>query len=422
MRKIIVAVVLSMSFICLLSMEDPSEKKTLYDGLPKDLCALIQGRLSKPSFAAKNHRRLGGNEYCCMSLTWNNIAMTEEDLFDPQLWWIKEYRVKSRFRFDNDGTTDQNSIQCCGLDNAKLLTTKFDGPNHDGGEHRGVSVIGYTSESEGKLQTILALFKLHSELEPYKGLQPKEEVEYFKHPRFMYDDFPYVSEPFENEKLDYCAIARRALCALATTHVPSNTQILRIFSYAAKTFLDGVPDQEFDVKRQATIYGVPLFTKLCWLYGRNLLGVSSENKLYIIAVEDGKFECHLQKIPIAVKNIALNNPKNQHEVILCDTDDALYYAHLGKRSANGAFNYRCIYRNGANLENMVLAEKQERPMIPWPIDRVWAFRDKLGLMNLNTQECVFIEPLINHAQNIQWTLDAINSWARDVRKKKEILP
>ena len=283
-------------------------------------------------------------------------------------------------------------------------------------------MIGYTSESEGKLQTILALFKLHSELEPYKGLQPKEEVEYFKHPRFMYDDFPYVSEPLKDERLEYCAIAPRSRCAFATSNTITKANILRIFSYSAKTRLDQVPDQEFTVNEIARSNSMPLFKKLCWLYGRNLLGVSSENKLYIVAVEDGKIECHLQKIPIVVKNIALNNPKNQHEVILCDTDDALYYAHLGKRSANGAFNYRCIYRNGANLENMVLAEKQERPMIPWPIDRVWAFRDKLGLMNLNTQECVFIEPLINHAQNIQWTLDAINSWARDVRKKKEILP
>jgi hypothetical protein len=416
MHKQLIFVVLSMSSIALWGMNAPAENENIFDALPKDLCALIAKDLPQPSYEHTEHNR-HLSESCCMSLTWNTIAWTRENLFDHQVWWQKEYGGRYRFRFDNDTIADANVIMKSNLRDSLLITTKYDGPNHDGGEHHGVAVIGYTAELDKKKQTVLSLFKLHgTSVQEYKGAQFKQKMNLFPEPRLIYDDFPYESQPFVDEALDYCAIAPRGRCALATTGEKSKEHLLRIFSYAAKTFLDRVPDQEFEVKEVASSNSVPLFKKLCWLYGRNLLGVSSDNKLYLLAPHEGKISCYLQKIPFAVKNIALNNPHKQHEVILCDTDDALYYANLGQRNANGSFAYRCIYKNGINLDQMILNEKQEKPMIQGPIDRLWAFKDKLCAMNLSSATCCFISPLGNHKKSTQ--LAAINAWARDASKNK----
>ncbi len=425
-KQIMFAVLSTISSITLLGMNAPTEDENKFDALPKDVCTIIAKDLSNwPSYEHKRHNKFL-TQQCCMSLTWNTLGWTQENIFDHQVWWDKKHKETevARFRFDNDAMTDTNAIIKANLKNSELLTTKFDGPNHDGDEHQGVAVIGYTAEAEGKKQTMLSLFKLHGKsVHEYTGKQTRTVMTGFPDPRFVYDDFPYTSKPFENEQLDYCAIAPRGMCALATTDEKSKEHLLRIFSYSAKIFLDRVPDQEFKVKEIAASASVPLFKKLCWLYGRNLLGVSSDNKLYLLAPKDGKIACYLQKIPFAVKNIALNNPHKQHEVVLCDADDALYYANLGQRNKNGSFALRCMYKNGASLDQMILNEKPEKPnkpMIEGPIDRLWVFKDKLCAMNLSRTselDCYFISPIDNHKKSMQRTLAAINAMARESKKK-----
>lgn len=374
------------------------KEDTNFSILPRDACALIAGKASLDSaLEYKESDRRWWAECCRMSSTWNDLVITPEDLFQHQLWYrMAPDQSVPRFRFDNDKTQDCNEFMCADLDKKPIMpTTRYDGPNHDGGQDKGVIIVGNTYrpefDSASAVDSVFYLFKLHGiASKDYKGPQPIKKTNRGAQHALVYENFPYVSPVFKGETVDYCAIANKNKIALATTRSATKEVILRIFNYAVM-YSDHdplLPEQTFTVNEIASHKAAPLFKKLCWLYGRTLLGVTPDKELYCVTHDGEKINFYKQKIPLKIKDIAVHRPENEHKIILCDDQDSLYFANLKERNPNGALIYRCIYKNkpGAACEQV---PSQETMKIKNAIDRLWFYNNKIGTMELSSSARTF---------------------------------
>ena len=223
--------------------------------------------------------------------------------------------------------------------------------------HFGLLLEGHTFIDAGKTMTDFYLYALD------KNLHPKE-----KHN----DINPiYESERLENESLDCCAIACRKFFALATHAKQTDTHWLSIFAYSinqlAKNALVVVPI--------ATRENMPHFKKLCWVYGKNLLGLTHDKKLFIIA--NNKKGIYEQKIPLEIDDIAVNQPDTMHEVLLL-AQDKMYLANLARRNAKGAIPYHCIYPTSYCFDDSIQGK----------MDRIWLNDNEVTVAQLPNSEVV----------------------------------
>lgn len=388
------------------------KKNQQFSLFPRELIAIIAKEAETIQPHTHEQRSTGwASEMCRMSTTWNSLSMTEEDLFAHQLWYRDRTNEDSncKFRFDNDLIGDCNEFICKRL--AKVTSdrsTKFDGPNIDDANHKGVILIGHNYQmDEEKPKSAFYLFKLHGvSSEKYTGLQPVKKMERMGGKAIIYENFPYESTEFEGETIDYCALASKNKFAIASLCQETKKRILRLFSYTASYDEKSVPEQSFQVTMDATLNDVPLFKKLCWIYERALLAVTQDGQLYTIAPEKDKITLCKQKIPLFIKDIAVHHPDDQHRILLCDNHDSLYLANLKEKNKAGAFIYRCLYTTKED-------RKKNVPHFNFlsSIDRLWFYDTTIGVMDLITQLCGFLPPRksyetqeINQLIKYIWTL------------------
>lgn len=398
---------------------DQNEQSRLYDIMPKDVACIITNKIHNPDICCVEVEMNHG-EALRMSNTWNTLQITHQSIFDHQFWW-NQRGEDPVFRFDNDAVNDCNEFYIkfpskkIGREGGRVQTiipkaVRFDGPNHDGGEHKGVIAVAHTyndlSGEKELMKTVFHLFKLHGcPAAENKGAWSKRQVPGRAHTHaIVHEKFPYTSDVFQNETFDYCALARKKMVALATEYKKEQemNHILRIFSYTVQPMAENQKGEHaFQVERIAYASGAPKYKKLCWIYGKTLLGVTDANELQMITVDTGGIKEFLtQKIPFKVKDIAVNQPDNQHEIILCDTDDNLYYAHLADKNAAGAIKYYKIYEK--ELQHVY------RNPIDQAIDRVWYFKNKVGVLNITTGDTTLFYPNSYRWQSPQ----AIVAWMR----------
>lgn len=391
---------MGMLFISCMAYGMEKKEDTNFSILPRDACALIAGKASLGSaLEYKETDRRWWAEFCRMSSTWNDLVITQEDIFQHQLWYRPSPDLGApRFRFDNDKTHDCNEFMCTDLDKKAIMApTRYDGPNHDEGPDNGVIMVGTTYARDlcpwnPLVDSVFYLFKLHGiASKDYKGPQPIKKTDRAGNCALVYENFPFVSPVYTGESVDYCAIAPKNKIALATFAGPERKEgILRIFNYAV-AYNDQnrlLPEQTFTVNEEVCHKDTPLFKKLCWLYGRTLLGVTHNNELYVVAHNANTVNFYEQKIPLKIKDIAVHRPENDHRIILCDDQDSLYFANLKERDPNGALIYRCIYKNNPGVAPKSVP-LQETMKIKNAIDRLWFYNNKIGTMELSSSARTF---------------------------------
>lgn len=120
-----------------------------------------------------------------LSKNWNTLRITHEDIFDHQLW-ASDTR-QPQLRFDNDSIGDCNEFWTA--HNERLIVNEaspcFDGPNHDGGQHRGVVAVAHSTSGTflaGDTTTQFNLFALNGiPVSQYQGPEKKEEQRAITH-------------------------------------------------------------------------------------------------------------------------------------------------------------------------------------------------------------------------------------------------
>lgn len=363
-----------------------------YTILPRDVCALVaKYKTGYELFDVEKREDRGHyenhtHEQLRMSTTWNTATLIPDShLMEHQLWFSDKL-----FRFDNDTTYDCNEFD---MDTRIGQKEKimFDGPNNDGGRHGGVILIARSNapdeNEKDKQKTEFYLFKQHNcDVRDYKGVMRTTSTTRAVRRAFNYKNFPYISAPLPHQSLDFCALAPHNRGLIATTDA-QGVHHLHVFDYEYK-LNDTNPmmlDQAFACRKNPlSASGVPLFTRLAWIYGRTLLGITNQNELYVVAIkeEDGKqplIECFKQKTEKKFKNFCLRRPHDHHEVFLCDTENKLYSANLKRRTLAGAFVLKLIHGHKLNKAKAVSELL--------PVDRVWAYDNTLMTMNLQNIRC-----------------------------------
>lgn len=371
----------------------------------------------------KQHYENHTLEVLRMSATWNSATLIPDSLLmEHQLWF-----GSLKYRFDNDTTHDCNEFLLAEPIEvgAKII---FDGPNNDTdseskieGRAGGVILVGKSNDPTGtakeKQKTVFFLFKQHNcDVRSYKGIQKTMETTRGEGRAFYYLNFPYVSEPLLGHSLDFCALAPHKRGLLATTDT-QGVHHLHVFDY------EYVPndtdpskvDQAFNVKMGVSAPGVPLFTRLAWIYGRTLLGLTNQNELYIVALkqENGKqpsIECFKQKTEKKFKNFCLRRPHDHHEVFLCDTENKLYTANLKHRNGAGGLIFKLIHEKKEIKEGETVKIAQTIPEL-LPVDRVWAYNNTLMTMQLKNGRCSLFKMVSVDA------VEFINKKLHEMKKK-----
>lgn len=408
MKKIVLIALLMVNAIR--AAELASVPQLQYSILPRDICSLIaKYKTGYEIFDVENredkiHFNKHTGEQLRMSATWNTATLIPDShLMEHQLWIGYQ-----KYRFDNDTTHDCNEFlleKPIGL-GAKIM---FDGPNNDTdsegkieGRAGGVILVGKSDDptrtDKEKQKTEFFLFKQHNiDVRNYNkgnldGIQQKVQTNRTEGFAFVYYNFPYVSEPLFGQSLDFCALAPHARGLVATTDA-SGVHHLHVFNFKhVPNITDPAkPDQSFEVKMLAHASNIPLFSRLAWIYGRTLLGITNQNELYVVALkeENGKqpsIECFKQKTEKKFKNFCLRRPDDHHEVFLCDTENKLYTANLKRRNVAGAFFFKLIHEKKEIKEGETVKTAKTIPQL-LPVDRVWAYDTTVMTMELKSARC-----------------------------------
>ena len=160
-------------------MEAPST--TVHAFVPKDVAGIIARLVCAGAITYtpinKNALVRDGMR---LSKNWNTLRVTHENIFDHQLWVSAVYRPQ--LRFDNDSVGDCNEFWTA--HNERLIVNEtspcFDGPNHDGGRHRGVVAVAHSSSGTflaGDTTTEFNLFALSgTPVSQYQGPEKKRRT------------------------------------------------------------------------------------------------------------------------------------------------------------------------------------------------------------------------------------------------------
>lgn len=382
--------------------------------LPRDICLKVarmktdQEQVALASRKEVSHSRHYWSEQLRMSATWNSTQMIPDSHFwEHQLWFSD--RGELYFRFDNDTSHDCNEFhfEDCPREN-KIA---FDGPNNESesGRENGVVLVGHSYQHADGNRTQFYLFKQHGKaVREYTGVQEKRATDRGEGFVLKYQNFPYVSEPFYGHTFDFCALAPHTRGIIATTD-DKGAHHLHVFNYKyiANETDKTKADQEFKVERLATLANAPLFKRLAWIYGRTLLGITGANELYVVVIkEDEKNQpriiCYKQKISLPIINFCLVRPDNHHKVVLCDAMKKLYSCNLKYLNERGAFSLKPIKENDEVI-------KFDRA-----VDRLWAYEDRLTVMDISSSTCTFF----NTAQ-AAWTEQMINRRLQELKEKHD---
>lgn len=408
-----------------LEKQAPSEgtKQLFYSVLPKDVCGKIAAAKTAMEPIALTdrrnyvHNRSYWGETLRMSASWNTLTLIPRfSLWEHQLWYCSSH-TRMNFRFDNDTSHDCNEFSF----NGPRLNSQvfFDGPNNDGGRHNGIILVGHTFDlptdknPQAVRQTKFYLFKQHGvHVAEYKGVQKRIETGRMDNLAIQYQEFPYVSEPLEGHTLEFCALAPHKRGLIATTAMGNNH--LHVFNFESfENETDKTkPDQSFKVAMLARAAHVPLFSRLAWIYGRTLLGITDTNELYVIALEreettQPRITCYKQKTLKKFKNFCLGRPDDHHKVLLCDTENNLYTVNLKHRSATGAYVLKPLMEK--------IEAKKEAVKLEHAIDRLWAYDGKVAAMELRSAECTFFNML-----QATWTSEMINKELHELKKRNQV--
>lgn len=356
-----------------------------YTILPRDICALVaKYKTGYELFDLENredatHSRNYYSEQLRMSATWNTATLIPDSLLmEHQLWFSTR-----KFRFDNDTTHDCNEFQ---MDTSMGHKEKimFDGPNNDGGPGAGVVLIAdsyFGKRDQSDRKTRFYLFKQHgTEKKDSSGAQQAVVFPGQQIARRAYDGFPNRFKVPRDDRdyrtkgqyLDFCALApyKRGIIASRSVYY---TPYLNVFEYEHAAN-HAAPDQAFEVKMLASVCGGPRFARLAWVYGRTLLGLTQDQQLYVVALDEheGKTSIRFcpQKTDKKITNFCLARPHNHHIVFLCDDQKNMYTANLKHRNRLGAIAMNMLTHQGKPLSHGL-----ER------VDRMWVYEDRLALMD-----------------------------------------
>lgn len=370
-----------------------------YTILPRDMCVLIsEFKTGCELFDLENRKDEIHYDMSCspeqlrMSATWNTATLIPDShLMEHQLWFSNKL-----FRFDNDTSHDCNEFHMDTII-GKKEKIMFDGPNNDGGRHGGVILIGRSNvpdeKDKDKQKTEFYLFKQHNcDVRGYKGVMRTKSTTRAEGRAFNYMNFPYMSAPLPHQTLDFCALAPHKRGLIATTDA-QEVHHLHVFDY--EFLLNDINpmmlDQAFAVKMRVSASGVPLFTRLAWIYGRTLLGITNQNELYVVAINEQAgnaptIQCFKQKTEKKFKNFCLRRPHDHHEVFLCDTENKLYTANLKRRNGAGALIFKLIHEKKEIKEGETVKITKTIPQL-LPVDRVWAYNNTVMTMELKNGRC-----------------------------------
>lgn len=372
--------------------------------LPKELCAKIAA-IKSNSFpvivqcdSSYSWRSEGVSEVQVFSKTWLTTRMTSQNLFEKQLWVRESAGIFTprcgndslQFRFDNDAVADNNYLICKKLGPSPFIG--YDGPNNDGdegskieGASHGVILMCYSYKLNDIWNARFYLFKQHGiSSQEYSGVQKKIPGIKKGIVALEYEEFPYRSEPLVGQKGMLFALASKDRGILLTKD-DSEKFYLHVFEY---TFTPNKtdpckPDQSFTTKMIARAEGVPQFKRIAWLYGKTLVGLSSENELYLIALDDKNhtISCFKQKTDRQFIDFALGRPYSQHEIVLVDQQNQLYYANLKFAGSRTHIWYKKIFEAAQLKSNQKKAKEdlQARSLSHSEIKRVWIYDDLVGL-------------------------------------------
>lgn len=361
----------------------------------------VYKRIAEPIMACKESELVRYkddvySELLLQSESWSTTQMsliTKNPLLEHQLWVSK-----SGFRFDNDTTHDCNELGNP-LSNGQDLVV-YDGPNNDvspgqTGQHNGVILVGHSYRSaRGVPQTVFHLFKQHGvDVKKYQGIQKKVKTNRSDSQALKYGEFPFTSMRLPGHTITLCAIASGRRGAITTVD-EAKQHHLHVFDYTYEenTTDRDKPDQLFDAQIKVVAHNIPSFKRLAWLYGKTLLGITTRNELYVVAVNlpDNTSElptitCIQQQTSKKFKDIALGRPDSHHELVLVDEQNQLYYTNLKDRiGVNGVFLLKKITEKPAThtkskKQKVAIFTDKERNSEPW-IDKVWMYGDKIGIM------------------------------------------
>lgn len=381
------------------------EDKKIEWPLPKELCAKIAALKTSeyPVIAqcGQSHTwySQGITELQAFSKSWLKTRMTSANLFENQFWFScadgDEYFT---VRYDNDTVSDNNIFKCKKTGQPKLIG--YDGPNNDGdtgdkveGASLGVILVVYTYQQEDlRWGTKFYLFKQHGiSSQEYKGVQKKipgikKGIVALEYPQ----GFPYQSEQLAGQIGAFALASKDRLIVETVDNGEIHLNVFE-YTYAQNDSDPSKPDQLFTTQLIASAHGLPKFKRLVWLYGKTLLGLTKENELYVLAVDDKMHTilCFKQKTDRTFKDFALGRPYSQHEMVLVDEQNQLYYVNLKYTAHNGTrLLYKKVLETAAQIKRSKKAKADpEKPSLSHSeIKRVWIYDDLVGLQQSKPHE------------------------------------
>lgn len=415
--------------------EKNKQKEQAYTILPADLCKKIgvyKSEIDGPAIEAAEMIKMScpiDNALHRMSATWNSLIPQSHpdgncDLWEHQLTYRKNYARGFNFRsvlhFDTITTGDFTTFT---IDKERRegehpsieFKAMFDGPNNDGGPGAGVVLIAdsyFGKRDQSDRKTRFYLFKQHgTEKKDSSGAQQAVVFPGQQIARRAYDGFPNRFKVPRDDRdyrtkgqyLDFCALApyKRGIIA---SHSVYYTPYLNVFEYEHAAN-HAAPDQAFEVKMLASVCGGPRFTRLAWVYGRTLLGLTKDQQLYVVALDEHEEKTSIrfcpQKTDKKITNFCVARPHNHHIVFLCDDQKNMYTANLKHRNRLGAISMNMLTHKGKPLSDGL-----ER------VDRIWAYEDRLALM-----DTVKMKVLLFALVQQSWTAQNVN----EVLQKKPVL-
>lgn len=364
--------------------------------LPKDVCAKIAvyKTMGYPIIAVCDRTYPayinGWPETLCLSSSWLKTRVPNKDLMENQVWFSQKNNGLL-FRYDNDETNDCNEFNVPRLGDNQIVC--YDGPNNERdtkdsieGARNGVIVVGHSYlMPNGVWSSQFYLFKQHGvSAKEYTGPQQKIKTTRAHGYALKYEEFPYQSTPLRGHKICTVALASRDKIAVLTENESKDFHLnVYAYDFTPNTIDPTKPDQSFTTQLIAHAQNMPNFKHLAWLYGKTLIGLTADGKLYTMAVDgkSGTIRLFLQKTDRPFKDFALGRPYSQHEMVLVDEKNELYYANLKYHDPHGrGFLYKKIVDLAASRTRKKNKSGQTRAKISKSsIERVWIDNDAVGL-------------------------------------------
>lgn len=331
-----------------LAMEKKEDAKSIKWCIPKDICNLVAEVLEKNRFGHEFFDELRQSTYC-LSENWNNLEVKNHMLLQKCAKIRTPSGEKKIYFYDAD-IKEHGEIS---------YGTRFDGPNHD----RVIALFdrfAYYNFFSRRSYTTSACLNYIKLDDCASGHQIIGEVD----------------QPFKEIVMDDCdqitaiALAKRKLLAIGGNKI-------QIFNYQYSSQHNSIQHDLVAIKK---LIGHSSLKKLAWIYGRALIGLQDnycDRKFFFIVPDYEKKDIKFYpcKIPMRITNFAIHQPDKQHEVVLCDDKDNIYFASLHDKTDEGKIRYRKILNNG----------------LKGNIDHLWFYDGTICTMDRQTGEANFFD-------------------------------